>query len=140
MESAERRPDPARETGQSTRQKGPERAMEQGVEARTNVRNQQVAGSSPASSSIEKPLIFLGKSRVFLFSDGLNFGRFFGFWRPFGVRARFFSFLAHVLAHTKKKQAAGFVSAAWSFLCLFLSEKGVGNIFRCLLLIAVCNV
>ena len=51
MESAERRPDPARETGQSTRQKGPERAMEQGVEARTNVRNQQVAGSSPASSS-----------------------------------------------------------------------------------------
>lgn len=28
MESAERRPDPARETGQSTRQKGPERAME----------------------------------------------------------------------------------------------------------------
>ena len=58
------------------------------------IRNQQVAGSSPASSSIEKTLDFPKKIEGFSFSSGLNFGRFFGFWRPFGVRARFFHFLA----------------------------------------------
>ena len=105
------------------------------------IRNQQVAGSSPASSSIEKTLDFPKKIEGFSFFFRPQFWPIFrvlaSVWRPSPV---FFSFWAHVLAHTKKDQAADFVSAAWSFLCLFLSEKGVGNIFRCLLLIAVCNV
>ena len=53
------------------------------------IRNQQVAGSSPASSSIERPLIFLGKSRVssFLFDPPKHL--VFRFWRTFGARSCF---------------------------------------------------
>jgi hypothetical protein len=82
-----------------------------------SIRNQQVAGSSPASSSIEKTLDFPKKIGVFLFSVQVLFRLVFRdlahVWRTIPIFLRFWRTMGR---GQRKNQAADLGSVAWS-LC-----------------------